>query len=183
MSIRAVLVGSIVVVGFSTRGHGQTVVQLPTFHQFTVSTTVVVPDSGAGFAAGIGRSASGSSRRGLLGLGMPGVRPSNNRAAGRADAGGGVVVQAQIHDHHAMDQHLLGQAASNRPLSRSRAGLNPLLAGPGSSLTEIRKGRADRELVTSADGRALLARGREAEAARKVSVARQYYQMAAKASR
>lgn len=181
MSIRTAIFGSVVLAGFATVSHGQTVVQLPTFHQFTVSTTVVVPDSGAGFAAGIGRSASGSSRRGLPGLGMPGVRPSGNRAVGRADAAGGLGIHAQIHDHDAIDRPLLGQVHRNRPLPRSS--VNPLLAGPSSSLAEIRKGRADREQVISEEGRALLARGREAEAAGKVSVARQYYRMAAKSRR
>ena len=183
MSIRTAIVSSILMAGFSTAGHGQTVVQLPTFHQFTVSTTVLVPDSGAGFAGGTGRSASGSSQRGLPGLAMPGVRPSGNRAVGRSDAAGGMAIQAQIHDPDAIDRHLLGQADPNGARPRSRAGVNPLLAGPASSLADIRKARADRESAISAEGEALLARGRKAEAAGKKSVARQYYRMATKAGR
>ncbi len=81
-------------------------VQLPTFSQFSVGTTVSVPDRGSAFMGGINRSASGrnSFRSPLLPF-----RPFKNTAIGSEQSAMGVHVSAWIHDFEAMDEYLLSQ--------------------------------------------------------------------------
>src|SRR5215467_5980073 len=81
-----------------------TTVQLPTFHYFYSTGTVVVPDGGDAFLGGVSGSASGRTERGIPGLPS---RPFTNGAIGSTTAAGGVSVSAQIHDLDAMDQALL----------------------------------------------------------------------------
>jgi hypothetical protein len=56
-------------------------VQLPTFHFFTSTGTVVVPDGGDAFLGGVGGSAAGRVDRGIPGLPS---RPFTNSAIGSA---------------------------------------------------------------------------------------------------
>src|SRR5262245_60381106 len=77
-----------------------TTVQLPTFHYFYSTGTVVVPDGGDTFLGGIGSSASGRVERGIPGLPS---RPFTNSAIGTTTGAGNVSVSAQIHDLEAMD--------------------------------------------------------------------------------
>ena len=64
--------------------------QLPTFHFFSVATTVSVPDSGGAYMGGIGRGSSGRNRVGSpFGYGSTGVGGQRQVA--------GVNVQAQLH--------------------------------------------------------------------------------------
>jgi hypothetical protein len=81
-------------------------VQLPTFSNFSVGTTVSVPDRGSAYMGGINRSASGSSsfRSPLLPF-----RPFKNSAIGSQHSAMGVHVSAWIHDFEAMDEYLLSQ--------------------------------------------------------------------------
>ncbi|MFW5693025.1 MAG: hypothetical protein ACOCWL_02305 [Thermoguttaceae bacterium] len=83
-----------------------TAVQLPTFSQFGVGTTVSVPDRGSGFMGGISRSSSGrnSFRSPLLPF-----RPFKNTAVGSQSGAMNMHVSAWIHDFEAMDEYLLSQ--------------------------------------------------------------------------
>ncbi len=83
-----------------------TAVQLPTFSQFGVGTTVSVPDRGSGFMGGISRSSSGrnSFRSPLLPF-----RPFKNTAVGSQLGAMNMHVSAWIHDFEAMDEYLLSQ--------------------------------------------------------------------------
>src|SRR5687768_6411093 len=92
----------------SVAGAQGTVVQLPTFNFFGISTTVSVPDSGAGYLGGVSSSASRRVERGFPIVGRG--RPFGNRAIARSTQAGGVSVRAQIHDFEAMEESLLGQA-------------------------------------------------------------------------
>jgi len=78
-------------------------VQLPTFHVFGVSTTVLVPDRGSAYLGGVN-----SARRGGQQFG-PG-----NRAYGRTTSAGGVSASATIIDLGEMDRALLAEAARRR---------------------------------------------------------------------
>ncbi len=164
-------------------------VQLPTFHQFSVSTTVLVPDRGGVLLGGARRSASGSHR-----FGGPGLR--GNRAIGSAVDAGGMSVSARIHDLEAMDRALLDQAAAARGAARggqesiSRAGVRPsgglhLPPQGGTStippgLAEIRRRKAAEPRPTAEDPQALIDRAEEAWAEGRQGAARVYLQMAAR---
>jgi hypothetical protein len=73
-----------------------TTVQLPTFSFFSISTTVMVPDSGTGFIGGVGRAGSSSRSNGL----------GSRSSASGIDAGG-ISIGVQIHDLKEMDRALL----------------------------------------------------------------------------
>lgn len=83
-----------------------TTVQLPQFNFFTISTTVMVPDSGGAFSGGVGGGASGSRTNGMPGLGKT--------AGASSVSAGGVSVSAQIHDMRAMDRALLSDSVAER---------------------------------------------------------------------
>ena len=72
------------------------VVQLPSFHTFSYSGTVVVPDGGTAFLGGNRTSASGSTRRGL------------SRGFGRSQGLSQASVTATIIDNDEIDRQLLG---------------------------------------------------------------------------
>lgn len=84
----------------------QPVVQLPTFRQFSISTTVVVPDSGTAYLGGISGATSGR-RRGAFG----------NAALGGGRQAGMAGITAQVHDFAALDAAVLQQAAPKPPSS------------------------------------------------------------------
>lgn len=73
-----------------------TTVQLPTFSFFSISTTVMVPDSGTAFIGGVGGAGSGSRSNGL----------GSRSSASGIDAGG-ILIGVQIHDLKEMDRALL----------------------------------------------------------------------------
>ncbi len=64
-------------------------VQLPTFHFFTLNTSVLVPDGGDAFLGGVNRATSGRNERGIPGL--PG-RPFTNTGIGGSTVASGVSV-------------------------------------------------------------------------------------------
>ena len=84
-------------------------VQLPTFHFFSVSTTVSVPDGGDAFLGGIGLNSSGRVERGIPGLPS---RPFTNIATGSSTGAAMASVHAEIQDLEAMDRAVLATAAS-----------------------------------------------------------------------
>jgi hypothetical protein len=123
------------------------VVQLPSFHSFSVDTTVVVPDSGPSAVAS--QRAARSSQSQLRGL--PG-----SRAIGRDRQAAGAAVRAQVHDPEAAEGELSRRAlaargtgertdmsgrppvsASRADPSRSVAALDPALP----SVAEIKRAR------------------------------------------
>src|SRR5262245_53333388 len=73
------------------------VVQLPTFSQFSVSTTVMVPDRGSAVIGGID-----SAREGDIEFG--GVGPLRSRGIGREFHSSRVGVSATIIDTHELDE-------------------------------------------------------------------------------
>ena len=91
---------------------GQTTVQLPTFHVFGASTTVMVPDRGSVYLGGVDRSLAGSSRFSpTLGGQLPSL---HNRGFGRERTAAGLAVSATIIDHQAIDRALLAEADRRR---------------------------------------------------------------------
>lgn len=95
-----------------------TTVQLPTFQEFSVSTTVSVPDRGSLILGGVSRSAASSVSRGTPGLDkLPGAsRLFKNRAGGRDTSASTAAVTAQIHDFAELDAATL--AAARRGTTR-----------------------------------------------------------------
>lgn len=87
---------------------GNVTVQLPTFEQFGVSTTVIVPDNGSLYLGGVNGSSLGrnSFRPGVPGLGRRGI--------GRSAAASGMAISATIIDHSEIDRALLAEAARRR---------------------------------------------------------------------
>ena len=89
------------------------VVQLPTFSFFTVSTTVSVPDSGAGFLGGVKRRSASRSSRGVPGLsGFPFAgRLFRNDSISSSASSSGAYVNANIIDHGGLFQNHLVEYA------------------------------------------------------------------------
>lgn len=167
-----------VLIALPSSAQAQTV-QLPTFQQFGVSTTVVVPDRGATSLGGVGRAAQGSNQ-----FGFPGV-PGNRSSAAAASASRSSV-SVQIHDFEAMDRALLDQAAAMRTSTNSPIASHPRSARlPGrtaeafSSLKEIRRAR-QKSPPAESNSAELMARADAARAAGNLGSARVLYQMAAR---
>jgi hypothetical protein len=85
------------------------VIQLPSFHSFSVDTTVVVPDSGPAPLADQRTARTGRSQAG----GLPGAR-----AIGRDRQRAGANVQAQIHDPLTAEGDLAEQARASRAIAQ-----------------------------------------------------------------
>jgi len=113
-----------------------TTLQLPTFSFFTISTTVLVPDSGTGYLGGAGRGGSGTRFNGL-----------GSRAGASGVDIGGMTVTAQIHDFKAMDRALLGDKAApaaesiaeDRWISRFERAKESTAGRPTLSVAEARR--------------------------------------------
>ena len=179
-------------------------VQLPTFSFFSVSTTVSVPDNGGAFMGGINRVATGRNEFGVPGLAFPGFQ---NRSIGQDMSASNVWATATIHDFDAMDQAILNSPSPNdfahEGTSRWNTNLNlpavpriaPAiqldavnLAGnwraepsavPASNIAAEEAARDTRRAARSSEADSYFARGQQAEADGKPSVAKIYYQMAA----
>jgi type II secretory pathway component GspD/PulD (secretin) len=164
-------------------------VQLPSFHYFTVSTTVSVPDRGAAYLGGVSRAASGRVSRGVPLLGKaPGLgRLGRNDAIGSSIGTSGVSVSATIIDHRELDEAVLAEARARRggaPLTEAVSDAPPRdrlpAAAPVASVADIRRQNEIEDDAQQQEALALVAKGRQAEAAGKLSVARVYYEMAAR---
>lgn len=94
---------------------GQTI-QLPTFHYFTVATTVVVPDRGGMLVGGVDRASYGSSTFGVPGLGdVPGAgRLFKNRGIGSEIRTSRLFAGATIMDLDELDRAVLAEAEARR---------------------------------------------------------------------
>ena len=177
--------------------------QLPTFSFATVTTTVLVPDQGSALLGGINRASDGRNEFGIPGLTFPGLQ---NRSIGRNVSGSNMSVTATIHDLDEMDQALLGSPSdlasiyprgshsiSDVPMPWAPPGprLDPVnLAGnwrqeaaPALPVSKVAVEVADREsqrATRSSEAEDYFARGQQAEADGKPSVAKIFYQMAAR---
>ena len=156
------------------------VIQLPSFHSFSINTTVVVPDSGARPLAGTRRGRAGSSRFG----GVP------QRSAGIEREAAGAAVLAQVHDPQQTDLALRQEAQARRagkaarvPVAQARpADRDEPLAGADSrlkSVAQIERERAAQRAAADREARLLVERARAAKAAGKPKVAAIYYATAA----
>jgi hypothetical protein len=188
----------IVIALVAARVSAQTV-QLPTFSFTSVGTTVSVPDQGAAFLGGINRASSGQNEFGVPGL--PFV-PFRSRGMGQDRSASNMWVTATIHDFDAMDQALLNSPSPSGVAAMSRASRGALaafghteqpraanLAGswqpapvalPALDLTAEQSRRVAQQQTRADDADSYFERGRQAEADGKPSVARIYYQMAAR---
>jgi hypothetical protein len=169
-------------------GQAPTTVQLPTFHFFTVQTTVGVPDSGGASLGGISRAYDSSRMRGLGPL-----AGSRGAATGRSTSG--MTVHATIHDLPALDEALLAEAAAKRgapldlastakaaALAESVGGPKATAAGaaPGTgvlSVAAIREQNQQAARVQAGELAAKFAKAQQAERENKPVVARIYYEM------
>jgi hypothetical protein len=159
-----------------------TTVQLPTFHYFTSTGTVLVPDGGEAFLGGVSGTAAGRSEQGIPGLPS---RPFTNSAIGSSTGAGNVSVSAQIHDFEEMDRSLLGEAAGGDAVRPAVAGSRLLAATkigpePIMSVAAIRAQLAAADAAGDKLAAAALASGREMLVAGKVGVARIYFESAVK---
>jgi len=164
--------------------HAQTV-QLPTFHSYSSSIDVLVPDQGQANLGGVRRAASGRIEFGAPFL--PG-----QRAGGWDRQSAGISVTAKIHDFEAQDSALhkaatarraSGQAAQNRLKPRGATlGMEWASQPPLASVGELRSQRLSQSVEREQEAQALMARAAAAEAHGKPSLAKIYYQMAARNS-
>ncbi|MBT4866614.1 MAG: hypothetical protein HON53_16040 [Planctomycetaceae bacterium] len=171
--------GLVLVLSATTASAQNLTVQQPVFRNFSVGTTVSVPDRGGAYLGGVSRA--GSSRRsfGPLRSGSSfGLFRENSAAS----------AHVTIHDMRAMDEFLLGQAERGS-VGRYRTTRSGPAANAYSSLTNRRGTRnasarvgrtsaASSSPVTRADRSFRL--GQQAEAKGKTSLARLHYKMAAK---
>ena len=163
------------------RGAAGQAVQLPTFHFFSLSTTVSVPDGGDAAFGGISRSSAGRAQSGILGL--PG-RPFDSVATGRAVGAGNVSASATIHDLEAMDRALLAESQKASIAGRADVvnATRQASAAPLQSIAAIRDQQASEDASRQQEATAALARGRQLLAEGKPNVAKIYFQTAIKKS-
>ena len=79
----------------------RTTIQLPTFQNFGMSTTVLVPDRGSVYAGGVNRSFRSTSRRGIP------LAPGLARSSSNGVSSSGVQVSAYIHDLEQLDREVI----------------------------------------------------------------------------
>jgi len=172
---------SLAVLVFARGAAGQAV-QLPTFHFFSLSTTVSVPDGGDAAFGGISRSSSGRVQRGIPGLPS---QPFDNVATGRATGAGNVSASATIHDFEAMEKALEG--AGGGAQGAGGQGRGPVVSLPKSdarvqSIAAIRGQQSAEDAAKQREAADALARGRQLLAEGKANVAKIYLQTAVKKS-
>lgn len=162
------------------------VVQLPTYSYFSTGTTVSVPDRGRVYLGGVNRASSGVNE---FGVPLLPFRPFRNRSFGYEVSTSGAWVSAYIHDFEAMDEYLLSQPTASRPRAagvqaplaarqQPRAVQAEAAASPAISLAELRAEHLRDQQLRDKEAEDFFERGRTAEAAGKVNVARIYYDMA-----
>jgi hypothetical protein len=153
-------------------------IQLPSFHSFSVDTTVVVPDSGSAHLGGTKRARAARDR---FGPGVP------QRTVGVERQASGAAALAKIHDPREREAALRREAQARGvkkeavapPVDRRTAALDP----PVSSIAEIKARREEEAAQRQREARTLVAKGRVAESGGKPTVARIYYRQAARLAR
>lgn len=152
-------------------------VQLPSITTFGSDTTVLVPDRGAMSLGGSSTARAGRNS-------FSGLPPQ--RGIGIDRSASGLSATARIHDMQELDRELLEAAPARTPLSaatgRSPTGRAARTPGDAAlpSVAEIRRQRATGARPDDREIAALLQRARTAQAAGKASLARTYYDMAAR---
>ena len=154
-----------------------TTVQLPTFHVFTVQTTVSVPDRGGMALGGISRGADGRVTLGPLG----------NRGSGSSRGASGVSATATIVDNQEIDQAILASGRGKAPDAASAKATaiaahvqTRAASAPAGSVAAIRQQNAEKAEQKNRELAELEAKAQTAESAGKVALARAYYQMVAR---
>ncbi len=163
-------------------------VQLPTFHSFSAGTTVLVPDRGGAYLGGVNRAVSGSVHRGVPLLGKtPGLgRLGRNSTYGSTMSASGVGITATIIDHRELDAAVLAEAQALRGEGKAESGETRGESRtierhkPVASVVDLEQQNARQDQESAQEVTALLEKGRQAEAGGKPSVAKIYYQMAAR---
>ena len=177
MIARGALLAATLLTLLASRAEAQqtgTVVQLPTFSFFSVATTVSVPDRGGMYLGGACGAQSGCNR-----FGGP-ILPGQGGFGGGRGAGG-FRVTAEIHDLRAQDLALLNRGSKAAAQPPGDLGRKLMAAQPNQALAsvqELRRQATAAEQAEQAEAIACFARGRQAEEAGKLSVARIHYQMA-----
>jgi hypothetical protein len=153
------------------------VIQLPSFHSFSVDTTVVVPDSGRATIAGDKKGRTGASRLGPL---------SGNRALAVDRQSTGVSALATIHDPRQADAALRRAQTQSRvpaegsiPMQAPWSGRTAATDRAVQSVAAIEGQRASRAAAVERETLALVQKARTAAAGGKPGVATAYYQRAA----
>ena len=178
------------------------VVMLPSYHVFTVSTSVLVPDRGMAFRGGVSTARESRTSRGVPGFGqLPMAGPLfANRGIGRELGNAGAHVTATIIDQGEMDRQVLGLAARSRPvysaadvaIARKAAFLNQHIASsaspalstrslaglPANHISQIRQQQQRADQQQQLEGLELMILGQQMELAGKLGVAKIYYQQA-----
>jgi len=197
-----VLAGTVIAAGGSSCAFAQqrpgTAVQLPTFSQFSIGTTVSVPDWGGAYLGGIKRSADS---RSTFGVPLLPIRPFRNTAISSERSASSMHVNVWIHDFEAMDRYLLDQPSrgggSGVVTTAPIGGGASRIAGPVDwasvpeapaggaesplgSVAEERQRRARKQAQAASEAERFFERGEAAEAEGKSSVAKIYYRMAAR---
>ena len=154
--------------GFST-AYGQNVtVQQPVFRNFSVNTTVSVPDRGSSHIGSISRAISGHKNVGFY-------RPGSAFGSIREHAGARSHVY--IHDFAAMDEYLLNQGP---PFSQRESSPYSYLANRGKRATSVGGKTISAANLRSAKMAHSLKLGKRAEQRGKLSIAKLHYRAAAK---
>ena len=154
-----------------------TTVQLPSFSYFTVNTTVSVPDRGGVSLAGTNRAGDAVRTRGFGPLGIRSI--ASDRAANN------VSVTATILDMAELDAQALAGAARRGEVDSDDARAELLTRDvkqepAPDSVAAIRAQNAAAAVARVSEAAGYLAKAQEAEAAGKKSVAKIFYQMAAR---
>jgi hypothetical protein len=181
------LVASVLLLSAAATASGQ-VVQLPTFHQFAVSTSVLVPDRGSALLGGAGRSAYSRTARGFPALGplFGGV------GRGGAASANGASVHVTIHDFDALDRATLAAAGARTngqvAADPRAAALQRRIAARNAdtpderllSVAETERRNARRDAQRQQEARQLFGQGQQAESQGHPGAAKIFYQMAAR---
>lgn len=154
-----------------------TTVQLPSFSYFTVNTTVSVPDRGGISLAGTNRAGDAVSTRG--------IGPLRNRSIASDRAANNVSVTATILDMAELDAQALAGAAQRGEVdpdaARAELLAREVKQEPApDSVAAIRVQNAAAAVARVSEAAGYLAKAQEAEATGKKSVAKVFYQMAAR---
>ena len=178
-------------------GVGAQVVQLPTFHVFSLHTTVSVPDRGSVYLGSVDRAAMAMASRGVPGLGrLPVVgRPFNQHGIVGTASSTGAQVTATIIDRQKWDAAILQVTAESAPLDSDlarhadfltrhiarhehRPRQQDLLTSPD-SVIEIRRRNQRAAVAYRREAARFYEKARQLESEGKSGVAKIYYGMVA----
>ena len=194
--IRTMLIAAVLVLGWVAQTGQAQVLQLPVVSQFSIGTSVLVPDRGAVTLGSLSRSHYRSVHRGHPLRGLPYLgRVNGDRARSQTVRLSEVQVTASIIDHRALDQAVLAEAARRSGPSRKTT-RDQVLAGQLASRRagvtgawRYRRSRAaprratkptDTPLIAREELQQLLTRAAQAASDGKPGAARIFYRMARK---